>query len=78
MLKWSALVWSGLPWSGLPWSGLEVDLVHLDLSRALRPISGWLSPFDGLLRAPYGANKCLILIIIRLALLLELTIPPSY
>ena len=35
--------------------------LRLGLFRALRPISGGmegrLSPFDGLLRAPYGANK---------------------
>ena len=41
----------------LVWLGL----VHLGLLRALGSISGGmdgrLSPFDGLLRAPYGANN---------------------
>ena len=37
------------------------SVVGFSLFRALRPISGGmegrLSPFDGLLRAPYGANN---------------------
>ena len=43
------------------WICLRLLQNTIEWFRALRPISGWtegrLSPFDGLLRAPYGANN---------------------
>ena len=43
------------------WICLRLLQNTIEWFRALRPISGWregrLSPFDSLLRAPYGANN---------------------